>query len=35
VDDFGSTAHWARRLGRMALTTDEPWDLVVSCPTPR
>jgi acyl-CoA dehydrogenase len=34
VDDFGSTAHWARRLGRMALATDEPWNLVVSCPAP-
>jgi acyl-CoA dehydrogenase len=35
VDDFGSTVHWARRLGRMALTTDEPWEFVVSCPAPR
>jgi acyl-CoA dehydrogenase len=34
VDDFGSTAHYARRLGRMALATDEPWDVVVSCPAP-
>lgn len=32
VDDFGSTAHYARRLGRTALSTDDPWDVVVSCP---
>jgi acyl-CoA dehydrogenase len=35
VDDFGSTAHYARRLGRMALAADDPWDVVVSCPAPR
>jgi acyl-CoA dehydrogenase len=35
VDDFGSTAHYARRLGRLALAADDPWDLVVSCPAPR
>jgi acyl-CoA dehydrogenase len=35
VDDFGSTASYARRLGRMSLATDDPWDLVVSCPAPR
>jgi acyl-CoA dehydrogenase len=35
VDDFGSTAHYARRLGRMALAAAEPWDLVVGCPAPR
>ncbi|WP_102143245.1 acyl-CoA dehydrogenase [Mycobacterium hubeiense] len=29
TDDYGSTAHHARRLGRMALTVDEPWDLVI------
>jgi acyl-CoA dehydrogenase len=34
LDDFGSTARWARRLGRMALATDDPWNLVVSCPAP-
>jgi acyl-CoA dehydrogenase len=34
VDDFGSTAHYVRRLGRMALATDAPWNLVVSCPAP-
>jgi acyl-CoA dehydrogenase len=33
VDDFGSTAQYARRLGRMALA-GEPWDVVVSCPAP-
>ena len=35
VDDFGGTASYARRLGRMALATGDPWDLVVSCPSPR
>ncbi len=34
VDDFGSTAHYARRLGRLALAADRPWDVVVSCPAP-
>jgi acyl-CoA dehydrogenase len=34
VDDFGSTASYARRLGRMALASADPWDLVVSCPSP-
>jgi acyl-CoA dehydrogenase len=35
VDEFGTTASYARRLGRMALATDDPWDLVVSYPAPR
>ena len=35
VDDFGGTAHYARRLGRMTLAADDPWDVVVSCPAPR
>ena len=35
VDEFGTTAHYARRLGRMALTADDPWQVVVSCPEPR
>ena len=35
VDEFGSTGHHARRLGRMALAADDPWDVVVSCPGPR
>ncbi|MCT7658870.1 acyl-CoA dehydrogenase family protein [Mycobacterium deserti] len=35
VDDFGSTARYARRLGRIALSADAPWDVVVSCPGPR
>ncbi len=34
VDDFGSTAHYAHRLGRLALAAGDPWDLVVSCPAP-
>jgi alkylation response protein AidB-like acyl-CoA dehydrogenase len=29
ADDFGSTTQHARRLGRMALSGDDPWDLVV------
>lgn len=35
VDEFGTTGHHARRLGRMTLAADDPWDLVVSCPGPR
>ena len=35
VDDFGSTVYYARRLGRMTLAADDPWDVVVSCPAPR
>jgi len=35
VDEFGTTASYARRLGRIALTADDPWDVVVSCPAPR
>jgi acyl-CoA dehydrogenase len=35
VDEFGTTTHYARRLGRMALAADDPWDVVVSCPSPR
>jgi acyl-CoA dehydrogenase len=27
--DYGTTAHHARRLGRMTLAADEPWDLVI------
>lgn len=29
VDDYGSTAQYARRLGRMTLAAVDPWDLVV------
>jgi acyl-CoA dehydrogenase len=35
IDDFGTTTHYARRLGRTALTADDPWQVVVSCPEPR
>jgi acyl-CoA dehydrogenase len=35
IDEFGTTSQHARRLGRMALTADDPWDVVVSCPSPR
>jgi alkylation response protein AidB-like acyl-CoA dehydrogenase len=34
VGDFGSTGHYARRLGRITLAADNPWDVVVSCPAP-
>ncbi len=27
--EFGSTGHWARRLGRAALKADNPWDFLV------
>ncbi|MCV7344785.1 acyl-CoA dehydrogenase family protein [Mycolicibacterium rhodesiae] len=29
IDEFGDTAWHARRLGRMALAADDPWDFVV------
>lgn len=29
VDEFGDTASYARRLGRMALAADDPWELIV------
>lgn len=32
IDDFGTTTHYARRLGRTALAADDPWQVVVSCP---
>jgi acyl-CoA dehydrogenase len=35
VDEFGSTASYARKLGRIALAADDPWDVVVSYPAPR
>lgn len=35
ADDYGTTKHYARRLGRMALAADDPWQFVVSCPAPR
>jgi len=35
VDDFGTTTHYARRLGRMALRAHDPWDVVLSYPAPR
>jgi acyl-CoA dehydrogenase len=34
VDDFGTTMRCARRLGRMALAADDPWNVVVSYPAP-
>jgi acyl-CoA dehydrogenase len=35
VDEFGTTTQHARRLGRIALAADDPWDVVVSYPAPR
>ena len=35
VDEFGTTGHYARRLGRIALAANDPWDVVVSYPAPR
>ncbi len=29
VDEFGDTAHYARRLGRLALAVPDTWDLVI------
>ena len=29
IDEFGDTASYARRLGRMALSAADPWDVVV------
>ncbi len=29
ADEFGTTGRYARRLGRMALTADDPWSVVV------
>lgn len=29
IQDYGTTAHHARRLGRMALAADEPWDVAI------
>ena len=34
VTEFGSTAHYARRLGRMALSAENPWDIVIGQPGP-
>jgi acyl-CoA dehydrogenase len=29
TDEFGSTGHYARRLGRIALNADDPWDVLI------
>lgn len=29
IEEFGDTAHHARRLGRLALAAEDPWDVVV------
>lgn len=31
-DEFGSTASYARRLGRLALDAADPWDVLISSP---
>lgn len=31
-DEFGSTAGYARRLGRWALQAEDPWDVLISSP---
>ncbi|MDV3124482.1 acyl-CoA dehydrogenase [Mycobacterium sp. 21AC1] len=30
ADDYGTTTHYARRLGRLALAAQDPWDLVTA-----
>jgi len=29
IGEFGDTAHYARRLGRLALAADDPWDMII------
>ena len=29
IGEFGDTAHWAHRLGRLALSGVDPWDMVI------
>jgi acyl-CoA dehydrogenase len=29
ADEFGSTSHHARRLGRMVMASDDPWDVLI------
>jgi acyl-CoA dehydrogenase len=33
IGEFGDTAHHARRLGRLALAADDPWDLIIGSAT--
>jgi len=33
VDEFGDTAGYAQRLGRLALSAADPWDVIVGAPT--
>ena len=35
ADEFGTSGHYARKLGRLTLAADDPWQIVVSCPEPR
>jgi acyl-CoA dehydrogenase len=34
ADEYGSTASYARRLGRLVLAAADPWDVLISCPAP-
>ena len=34
VEEFGDTAHHARRLGRMALSGVDPWDVIIGAAIP-
>ena len=31
IDEFGSTAHYARRLGHVALGAEQTWDILIGC----
>ena len=31
IEEFGDTAHYARHLGRLALSAHDPWDVIVGC----
>jgi acyl-CoA dehydrogenase len=33
ISDYGSTASYARRLGRLTLTADDPWDVLIGTVT--
>lgn len=33
IGDYGSTTSYARRLGRLALTADDPWDVLIGTVT--
>jgi acyl-CoA dehydrogenase len=33
VEEFGDTAHYAQRLGRLALSGADPWDVMIGAAT--